>query len=247
MSNRLSPIIRDLREMIPVQPLTAEESAYFAEEQARRLLEILGVAGPSVPVGLIGKLPGVDIEVTRDVRMGQANLAGYSEWQPHAGRWVIKINGRDSVTRQRWTLAHEFKHVLDHQIKHVIYRPRPPVVDPTSRPAEEAADYFAACLLLPRSWVEGAWIRGMHDVAQLAALFQVSPIAMSKRVGHLGLRRRFNIEDDGLSSKLGVVRYFRVTPAPQRTNVRDYNKGGKTCRPQHTSARCSSSVSTIAA
>lgn len=54
--------------------------------------------------------------------------------------------------------------------------------------AEQAADYFAACLLMPRAWVKRAWSEGLQRLSELSQLFEVSPPAMARRLDHLGLR-----------------------------------------------------------
>jgi Zn-dependent peptidase ImmA (M78 family) len=54
--------------------------------------------------------------------------------------------------------------------------------------AERMCDYFAACLLMPRSWVKRLWAAGgTQETEALAATFVVSPAAMSRRLQELGL------------------------------------------------------------
>jgi Zn-dependent peptidase ImmA (M78 family) len=108
------------------------------------------------------------------------------------GRWHIAVNSDDQPTRRRFTLAHEFKHVLDHPFVGVIYRDAKG--KPSDDQAERMCDYFAACRLMPRIWVKRAWGDGINDQRALAALFDVSATAMSIRLEQLGLstpRRRY--------------------------------------------------------
>jgi hypothetical protein len=97
------------------------------------------------------------------------------------------INKKDSLTRRRFTLAHEFKHILDAPIEKRAYRSLG--VDDEDRKAilEEVADCFAASLLMPQLFVIHALRSDIRDVHRLAALFMVSPVAMSRRLRDLGL------------------------------------------------------------
>ena len=46
--------------------------------------------------------------------------------------------------RQRFSLFHEFKHIIDHPTRDLIEN---------EEMAERVADYFAACVLMPKAWV----------------------------------------------------------------------------------------------
>src|SRR5471030_505941 len=87
----------------------------------------------------------------------------------------------------RFTLCHEYKHVLDFPFDEFCY---PAVGAQTSeRRAEAICDYFAACLLMPKVLVRQAWTAGgsNQDSDELARLFGVSPRAMEIRLQDLGL------------------------------------------------------------
>ncbi|MBM7807763.1 Zn-dependent peptidase ImmA (M78 family) [Geodermatophilus bullaregiensis] len=113
-------------------------------------------------------------------------VSGCTSWQ--AGRWLIVVNGSEPLRRQRFSLAHEFKHVIDHRYHDELYVDRPGLSAYSQ--AELAADYFAACLLMPKRWVYRAWGEGcqyLHGRSGLCNRFGVSPPAMSRRLAHLGL------------------------------------------------------------
>ncbi|MGH8388611.1 MAG: ImmA/IrrE family metallo-endopeptidase, partial [Pseudomonas sp.] len=101
------------------------------------------------------------------------------------GRWHIVINSDDHVTRRRFTLGHEFKHVLDHPFIDVLYPDAKG--KPSSERAERICDYFSACLIMPRTWVKRAWSDGTCDQQALASLFHASAPAMAIRLERLGL------------------------------------------------------------
>jgi Zn-dependent peptidase ImmA (M78 family) len=111
---------------------------------------------------------------------------------------------------------HEFKHVLDHPVRHVIQGDHKLSADEM---AERVADYFAACVLMPKAWVKSAYFGGMQSVEALAARFQVSPKAMSVRLGQLGLTQQV----DRCSAAIPTAfrrptrsgrTYFRSLPTP---------------------------------
>ena len=73
---------------------------------------------------------------------------------------MIVINAGDVYVRQRFTMAHEFKHVLDSPTQAIMFaRVREP-----SLVRERVADHFAACLLMPKVWVVRAWTHGIQDI-----------------------------------------------------------------------------------
>ncbi len=80
---------------------------------------------------------------------------------------------------------HEFKHVLDHTTKQYLYRDRP--LQTAAEQAERVADYFAACLLMPKKVVVRLWCQGHQNIIELAARLQVSPAALRYRLDQLGL------------------------------------------------------------
>lgn len=140
------------------------------------LLKLCQISQPPVPERVITDLPHV--QVTRLLRLPGA-ASGLTHWAK--GMWEIAINASESPLRQRFSLAHDFKHVLDDPFITQLYG------SPDSRRVhewvEDVCDYFAACLLMPRAWVKAAYYRhGGQDVRQLAQRFAVSPKAMGMRL-----------------------------------------------------------------
>lgn len=171
-------IVTAVRDLMPLRPLTAIEAMHVAERQALRLLALSGVTEPPVPNEVITKLPRVQVE-----RMTPFQSAGASQWS--LGRWLIVINGADPAGRQRFTLYHEAKHIFDSPFVHQLYPPQPGMS--AHERAEVICDYFAGCVLMPRSWVKRAWGGGEQDIAVLARRFEVSRQAMRVRLLQLGL------------------------------------------------------------
>ncbi len=176
-------IVRETRALMPVRPLTLNDAFHVAEVQAAKLLDLLSITSPSVPIARLADLPKIDVEMHSRLRM--PGLSGFSKWAD--GRWLIVINKNQVPGRRRFTLAHEFKHVLDHCGYDVTYRDLGNG-DPTThdRQIELICNYFAACFLMPAPWVKRSWRAGIRDEEALAGLFGVSREAIHNRLIYLG-------------------------------------------------------------
>lgn len=172
--------IRQLRDLVPLRPLSMAESLRIAELQAMRLLELAGVEKPPVPETIITRLPRIQVE---RLPLDHAT-SGITEWSH--GRWLILINAGQVHGRQRYSIGHEFKHVLDGPLVRILY---PGVVPPEHNDQwEYVCDFFSACLLMPRSWVKRYFCdEGIQSVRALAARFDVSQQAMAYRLTQLAL------------------------------------------------------------
>lgn len=172
-------IVAELRSLMPTRPLSFAEAQRVAELQAHRLLKLTASAGAPVSESVITELPRIDVR-----RVGNLIGSGATAWS--RGLWHVRINGAEPVTRQRFTLAHEFKHILDAANEDVIYRHL--LEGPArQRHIEAVCDHFAACLLMSKSWVKSLWGQGVQDLGGLAWRFEVSQQAMLIRLQVLGL------------------------------------------------------------
>ena len=172
-------VVADLRGVCPHRPLTFGEGLRVAELQANRLLEALEVREPAVPDSVVTDLPRVTVE-----RVGRIPVSGSVRWSQ--GLWVISVNRNEPATRQRFSLAHELKHVIDAPLGELLY-PEWRGLSTDDR-AEQVADHFAACLLMPKAWVRREYFtHGVTSLPRLAAQFEVSQAAMRYRLESLGL------------------------------------------------------------
>jgi hypothetical protein len=171
-------VIATLRDFVPIRTLTREEALRIAELQAHRLHELLGVSGPPFSERLVAQLPRLQVE-----RLSPIPVSGSTHWA--SSRWLIVLNGAEPAVRQRFSLAHELKHILDHRFVDVLYRG----VRPEDRAAwiEQVCDFFAGCLLMPRAWVKRAYATGTQGLPALAKHFHVSQAAMQVRLNQIGL------------------------------------------------------------
>ncbi len=102
----MASVVAELRGLAPRRAMSISEARLLAERQAARLLRLSGVTGPPVPEQVIECLPRVEVHY-----LERRGLSGTTKWA--GGRWVILVNRNDVWGRQRFSLAHEFKHVLD--------------------------------------------------------------------------------------------------------------------------------------
>jgi IrrE N-terminal-like domain len=177
-------VVKTLRAMVPLRPLTASEAYGLAERQAGRALQTLGIREPGLSLGWVTELPRVEVRPTPRYKMhGLSGVTNYSH-----GRYLILVTKNDAHARRRWTLAHELKHVIDYTTSKVMYRSLG-YGDELRRElqVERICDHFAASLLMPRAWVKEAYACGIQDVPALAGLFNVSEEAMHIRLNYLGL------------------------------------------------------------
>jgi Zn-dependent peptidase ImmA (M78 family) len=180
----------ELRKLRPARRLSLDESLYVAERQAARLLslyDITDVAEAPVPEELIAHLPRF---VVRRLALGNT-ISGLAHWDN--GHWCIALNGNEPLVRQRFSLAHELGHVLEAPYDRYA---RPELV-------ERVADHFAACLLMPRAWVKKLWGEGIQDTGGLARRFDVSTVAMERRLTELRLRSEHDDDRGVLLSRHG--------------------------------------------
>lgn len=174
-------ILSTLRDLIPLRPRSHAEALRLAELQATRLLALTDTTTGPVPEGVVSELPGVEV---RYATGRDAPVSGLCKWEK--GRYLIVVNGLEPLGRQRFSLAHELKHVLDYPFVATLYPALPGMT--AAQRGELVCDYFAACLLMPRSWVKRAWCNDrIQEVAQLARRFDVSVQAMQVRLTALGL------------------------------------------------------------
>lgn len=163
--------LQALRSLAPNRPLTWTEEQAVAARQANRLRQRHGLTNtPTFDDDIIVNQPRLRAET--DLFM---TMAGSSHWA--GGHWKILVNALDHPYRQRFTLAHEYKHIIDHGRS----------INPDFE--ERICDYFAACLLMPKRLVIGAWTRGHveRNIVAMADTFGVSRPAMSYRLSQLGL------------------------------------------------------------
>lgn len=217
-------LLARLRRLMPRRPLSFQDAKRVAELQASTLLRERAIPIGRVSEQLIAELPRIDVQY-RDRLPG----SGFTTWE--RGAWRIGINRSEPAVRQRFTLAHELKHVLDASHEDAVYGhlPKGPSRD---RHVEAVCDHFAACLLMPRAWVKRLWGEGIQDLSLLARHFDVSQAAMHIRLQNLGLvepQPRAASPPSGASPCLAVERSGIFEP-PHRQPHAGSTTGEHCCR-----------------
>src|SRR5690349_18260928 len=102
-------VLAALRSLQPTRPLRGFEHLQIAERQATELHRLLEQAGPAADLGWLMDHEGITVVLVPKWKMD--GLSGMSTWTED--HWVIGINRGNPHARRRFTLCHEFKHVLD--------------------------------------------------------------------------------------------------------------------------------------
>jgi Zn-dependent peptidase ImmA (M78 family) len=186
MSNQLQPfeaapsaVLGQLRALVPQRAMSYAESLRLAERLAARLLELYAIDAMPVPVEIIRGLPKITIQV--DPHMPELT-SGLSIWDTRQAQWIVSLNPREPLTRQRFTTVHEFFHIVVHN-----RAARGLFQFLSDRQIELVADYFAGCVLVPKRFLLRAWTAGVQQPERLAATFGVSVRAIEVRLDQAGL------------------------------------------------------------
>jgi Zn-dependent peptidase ImmA (M78 family) len=191
-----SDVIAQLRVLQPCRPLSWSEAHSVAERQAALLLDLLFIAEPPVPQFVIASLPGIVV----DWRQGWPTSGMAVRASDH---WRIVLRADEPRWRQRFSLAHEFKHILDDTVIRHLYRHLAP--EGQHERAERLCNFFAACLLMPRPWVKHDWYGGQCNPWELARRYYVSLEAMTTRLSELGLTPMTLAVEPGPNQYLGLA------------------------------------------
>ncbi|RNI23077.1 ImmA/IrrE family metallo-endopeptidase [Flexivirga caeni] len=164
-------ILMSLRSLTPFGHIDYDDARTLAERQAVHLVELLHASHDGIHEHDLAELPFLTI-----VRE-PLPTSGLSCWDGHT--WIIALNESDSMARQRFTLLHELKHIIDHASAKRLYR--------SEWQAERAADYFAACALMPKRDLKRVFCTVTQRTDQLARYFGVSQEAVRVRLEQTGL------------------------------------------------------------
>jgi hypothetical protein len=200
-----SSVLASLRALLPDRSLSLDAALLVAERQAERLLRLRGITSAPVPMAIVTGLPRISVDYDPDLPRHAAS--GCSHWDSRSRCWVIAVNPEEPTTRQRFTILHEYKHIIDHyhpglggRLPRTVYG-----LDPT----EYVAEYFAGCVLMPKRWVKSAFYQGVQHLDEQAELFDVSPRAIEVRLSQLGL-------SEPMSPPAPRRPAYRLQPRPRR-------------------------------
>lgn len=174
-------MIARLRAVVPKRPLGVREAEKVAERQADRLRSELKVLRPCLDEGDLASLAWLSI--TRRENLPTAGVATKTDYG-----WIVVLRANDPMVRQRFTLAHEIKHILDDSLIDLGGGLYPSLGGYSQHERTEYVCHrFAGALLMPKPLLRADWFDGLQDIAKLARRYQVSRQAMNVRLSQLGL------------------------------------------------------------
>ena len=175
--------LRELRAAMPRRRLQLGEAKRIAERQAALLRwQLSQAATPALPTETLMGLPFLTV-MFRD-GLAKSALATKTE-----RGWVIVLRADEPDVRQRFSLAHEIKHVLDDELMRTHDRGLylPSIRHSSEEQTERVCDHFAACLLMPKMLLRRDWTSLIQETARLARRYHVSQAAIEIRLRELGL------------------------------------------------------------
>ena len=181
----MATLVAEMRSLAPKRPLSYGESLQVARLQASRLRRLLDIDKPDINLIWLVKQREYPVHFVASHKLGEesgmtTNAVG--------GKVRMFINEGEPDVRQRFSLLHELKHVLDFDDADLLHkRLGSGVAKRREQQIEWICNEFAACVLMPTALVKQTWYRA-QDVSLAAGVFNVSPEAMSTRLERLGLR-----------------------------------------------------------
>ncbi|WP_280448636.1 ImmA/IrrE family metallo-endopeptidase [Nocardia brasiliensis] len=187
-----------------MQTVSITDSLRLARRQAEALLHTPNRTDLG-PIDLITESLRLQVEVCLDQQMPRASF-----WDVSTRQWVIQLRSTDSWEQQRFNIAHEFKHILDHGHELTLYPDSPASCGLCD--AEQAADYFARYLLVPDHTLRRVWRAGLTNVSKLAECFGVADDVIRERLRDIGY-------DRSVHPGPGVHRHSKSTRTGQNRNA----------------------------
>lgn len=178
-------LLAELRGVAPHRPLTYGESLQLARLQAWRLRQWAGAGDePNLNLLWLIRQRAIPVSFVPSYRLGEESGVTTDHF---GGRLQVFINGGEPHQRQRFSLLHELKHVLDFPDAARLHtRLGSGNAEVKANMIEWIANEFAGHVLMPTKLVKRLWFRS-QNAELMASLFNVSPEAMTTRLSVLGL------------------------------------------------------------
>ena len=180
----MTKLIAELRKLAPNRPLSYGESIQVARLQAAKLRALLGIDTPEINLMWLIQQAVVPV---RFVPSHELNEDSGLTTDLIDGQLQIFINEAEPAIRQRFSVLHELKHVLDFPHAKTLHgRLSSGDAALKGNMIEWIANDFAAHVLMPTPLVKRVWHK-TQDVTLSASFFNVSREAMTTRLTKLGL------------------------------------------------------------
>ncbi|OFE08236.1 ImmA/IrrE family metallo-endopeptidase [Rhodococcus sp. 1139] len=180
MHTRMKPTLGSIRKLMPRWAMTYRQALRAAEKQATRLARAWQAENRAISEKDITSL--TRMLIVRGDEQQREHVCHSGSCRYEKGKWIIWLNPTETAARQRFTLAHELKHILDAgSLVEMIYRRL------SAEEVERVCDHFAASLLMSKQAVYHLWGDGLRTPEALAMACHVSVSAMRRRMDTLGL------------------------------------------------------------
>src|SRR5579859_7796456 len=173
-------LIAELRSLAPHRPLSYGESLQVARVQAARLRRWLEASEqPDINLIWLVEQTAVPVSFVASYKLGEESGMTTDE---RTGSLEMLINGSEPPLRQRFSLLHEFKHVLDFDNAPTLHKQLGGgITERRKVQVELIANEFAGHVLMPAPLVKREWVQ-WQDLATVANIFNVSVEAMAFRL-----------------------------------------------------------------
>jgi hypothetical protein len=151
----------------------------IVERLAQKYLKKGKASCPPVPTELVSL---ADEQHTIEIRQVPIKVYHGAIWYLKEG-WIIQVKDSDKPATKRFTLFHEAFHILAHCQTTPVFRK---IGSNKGAFNELLADYFAACILMPRRWIKEKWAE-VENLDRMTEVFDIPKPAMYFRLKHLGL------------------------------------------------------------
>jgi Zn-dependent peptidase ImmA (M78 family) len=181
----MNSLMTDLRSLTPRRPLTYGESIQVARVQAARLRRWAKASDePDLNLIWLVKQKAVPVHFVASYKLG--GESGMTT-DHVGGKLRVFINQGEPPVRQRFSLCHELKHVLDFEDAATLHaKLGRGYAEVQQNQIELIANEFAGHVLMPSSMVKHLWCK-FQDLSLVASMFNVSVEAMAIRLERLGL------------------------------------------------------------
>lgn len=149
------------------------------------------IEGNKVDIEKIVESKGIILE--KDTNM-DSSISGTLTKNKELDKWVIKVNAKHHIKRQRFTIAHEFAHFCLHKDDRGVFVDEEIYFRKKYRSSIEFnTDSFASELLMPKDlFVKAVKVDGIKRIKDLAESFNVSKLAIEYRAEELNFKTKSN-------------------------------------------------------
>jgi hypothetical protein len=169
---------------------TADSVENDTRKAAEQIIAKYQLTAP-VRVGDVAKELGLNVWVMPSMPSTDSGKIFLDLRHGGSSGFSIGINPRESVTRKRFTVAHEIAHFILHRdrltsefTENTMYRSSNPNFGSGQ---EREANALAADILMPKHLIRNLKASGVHTSTEMARRLGVSQAAMNLRLGLLGI------------------------------------------------------------